>query len=146
MALFTLVAGGAILGVPLRLAVLGPVTIAIAVSVVGCTGLGVVNAAVGLRFRDTAVLSNLLFGVLLLCSGAGIPRTALPGWLAGVGDWLPLSHGIAAARALAAGGGLAAQGGNLAAEALLGPRTARPAPPCCACERSSRGSAARSSP
>lgn len=120
VSVFGLVAGSAVLGLPIRAAALGPSTLTIAVSVFGCTGLGLVNAAVGLRLRDTAVLSNILFGILLLCSGADIPRHALPGWLATTGDWLPLTHGIAAARLVAAGGGIGSAGWDLAAEALLG--------------------------
>ena len=120
VSVFGLVAGSVLLGLPVRAATLGPTTLTIAVSVFGCTGLGLVSAAVGLRLRDSAVLSTILFGILLLCSGADIPRPALPGWLAAAGDWLPLAHGIAAARSVAAGGGIGGVAGDLAAEALLG--------------------------
>lgn len=120
VSVFGLVAGSALLGLPVRAATLGPVTLTIVVSVFGCTGLGLVAAAVGLRLRDTAALPNILFGILLLCSGADIPRHALPGWLAGIGDWLPLTHGIAAARSVVEGGSIAGAGRDLAAEALLG--------------------------
>jgi ABC-2 type transport system permease protein len=56
-----------------------------------------------MRVRETAVLSNLLFGVLLIFCGVNVPLTAMPAWMAGVAHWLPMTHGIGAARQLAAG-------------------------------------------
>jgi ABC-2 type transport system permease protein len=97
-----------------------PVALAIAAAAFGCTGLGLINAAIGLRLRDTAVLSNILFGLLLLLCGADVPLHALPGPLARIGGWLPLTHGLAAARSLAGGAGLAAAGPALLTEVLLG--------------------------
>lgn len=120
VALFGLLAGSALMGVPLRAATLGPVTLAMMASVFGCTGLGVINAAIGLRLRDTAVLSNILFGILLLFCGADVPLDRLPHWMGQAGNWLPLTHGIAAARTLAAGGGLADVSRALTTEVLLG--------------------------
>jgi ABC-2 type transport system permease protein len=120
VSLFGLLAGAAVLGVGLRTGALIPMIVAILVSVFACTGLGLVNAALGLRFRDTAVVSNLLFGLLLLASGANVPRDALPGWLATLGDWLPLTHGIAAARELAAGARLTDVWRPLGTEMMMG--------------------------
>ncbi len=120
VALFGYLAGSALLGVPVRVGTLAPVALAIAAAAFGCTGLGLINAAIGLRLRDTAVLSNILFGLLLLLSGADVPLDALPPGLARISGWLPLTHGLAAARSLAAGGGLADAGPALLAEVLLG--------------------------
>src|SRR6266851_2233110 len=120
VSLFGFVAGSAMLGSEVRIATLGPIMLAISATVFACTGLGLANAALGLRFQDTAVLSNLIFGVLLLFCGANIPSKALPGWMSQVGNWLPLTHGIDAARTLAAGGNLAGVRQLLMTEILLG--------------------------
>ena len=37
--------------------------------------------ALGLRVRETAVLANILFGVLLVFCGANVPLDELPGWM-----------------------------------------------------------------
>jgi ABC-2 type transport system permease protein len=120
VSLFGVLAGSALLGVDVAGRALAPVALAIVVSVVACTGLGLVNAAFGLRLRDTAIVSNVLYGVLLLASGANIPRDLLPGWLHELGSWLPLTHGIEAARRLAGGAGVGEVGGLLVTEVLLG--------------------------
>ena len=120
VAAFSLFAGGLLLGVRfsggewLRLA---PVLL---VTTFSCTGLGLINAALGLRVRETAVLSNVFVGILLIFCGANVALSSLPGWMANVGRCLPLTHGIEAARAVAAGGSLASVRGLLATEALIG--------------------------
>ena len=74
-----------------------------AVCAFSCTGLGLVGAALSLRVRETAVLANVIFGVLLVFCGVNVPLDQLPGWMAAVADYLPLTHGIGAARELADG-------------------------------------------
>lgn len=70
-----------------------------------CTGLGLAMGALALRVRESAVLGNVLFCILLVFSGANVALDDLPGWMAAVGTWLPLTHGIEAARMLADGSG-----------------------------------------
>ena len=53
--------------------------------------------------RETAVLANVIFGILLVFCGVNVPLETLPEWMQSVSPWLPLTHGIAAARALADG-------------------------------------------
>jgi len=77
---------------------LAPLALVILVTAVSCTGLGLLNGAIGLRVRESSVSSNIVFGVLLVVCGVNVPRNELPGWLAAVGSGLPLTHGIAAAR------------------------------------------------
>ncbi len=115
-----LLAGALVLGVRLPLAVWGPLAVAIAVATFSCTGLGLVTAALALRVRETAVLTNVVFGVLLIFGGSNVPLSALPGWMAAVGSWLPLTHGLAAAREVAGGASLTAVWPELLAEAGLG--------------------------
>jgi ABC-2 type transport system permease protein len=53
--------------------------------------------------RETAVLSNIIMGILLIFCGVNVALAALPGWMAAIGSYLPLTHAIEAALALAAG-------------------------------------------
>jgi ABC-2 type transport system permease protein len=120
VAVFSLVVGGAIVGVHIAASAYAPIVLVIAVSAFACTGLGLINAGLGLIARETAVLSNILFGALLILSGANVPLSSLPGWLRVVSDGIPLTHGIAAARKLAAGSSFSSVIGLVAAEALIG--------------------------
>jgi ABC-2 type transport system permease protein len=97
-----------------------PLAAVVAVSAFACTGLGLVTAAVALRVRETAVLANIVFGVLLIFCGTNVASTALPDWMAAVGRWLPLTHGIEAAREVAGGDPLSAVAGLVGREAAVG--------------------------
>jgi len=79
---------------------IGVVTI---VGALSCTGFGLIFAAVGLKVRTAAVVCNIVFGVLLVFTGANVPLDALPAWMRAVAQWLPLSNTIEAARRLADG-------------------------------------------
>jgi ABC-2 type transport system permease protein len=120
VALVALFAGALLLGVRLPLSSLAPLGFVVAVTSFSCAGLGLFTAAIALRVRESAVLSNLGYGVLLIFSGANIPLSSLPGWMATVGGWLPVTHGIAAARQVAAGSGIGGVGDLLLREAGLG--------------------------
>ena len=50
----------------------------IVVAAFSCTGLGLINAAISLRVRENAVLSNVIFGFLLIFTGANVPLSELP--------------------------------------------------------------------
>jgi ABC-2 type transport system permease protein len=120
VALFGLVVGSLILGVRLHPDQYGPLVATLAVSAFACTGLGLVTGALALRVRETAVLPNVIFGILLIFCGVDVQRSALPHWIRDVGAWLPLTHGIAAARlvvARSAGGPVAT---DLLRELFLG--------------------------
>jgi ABC-2 type transport system permease protein len=120
VAAFALFAGGLLLGVHLDGAQwlrLAPVLL---VSTFSCTGLGLINAGLGLRLRETAVLSNVFVGILLVFCGANISVDSLPSWMGHVGRALPLTHGIQAARAVAGGASLHDVRGLVATEALVG--------------------------
>jgi ABC-2 type transport system permease protein len=70
--------------------------------------------------RENAVLSNVIFGFLLIFTGANVPLDALPGWMSTSAQGMPFTHAIEAARKLAAGAGLVDVGGLLGAELLVG--------------------------
>lgn len=116
----TLVVGALVLGVDLPVSSWLPLVGVVAVSSFACTGLGLATAGVALRVRETAVLSNIAFGVLLIFCGVNVPLSALPGPMAAVAGWLPLTHGIAAARRLAAGASWSSVRGLVLAEAGIG--------------------------
>ena len=78
----------------------------IAVASASCTGLGLAMGAVALRVREGAVLGNVLFCLLLVFSGVSVAVDDLPGWMAAVSPWFPLTHASAAAREVANGAAL----------------------------------------
>lgn len=85
-----------------------------------CTGLGFITAGLGLRLRETAVLSNVVIGLLLVFCGADVPLSDLPHAMAEIARVLPLTHAIEAARAVAGGASLSSVGGLLGREVLVG--------------------------
>jgi ABC-2 type transport system permease protein len=70
--------------------------------------------------RDTATLANIVFGILLICTGANVPLDELPGWMSTLAQGLPLTHGIEAARQLADGEAFSTVTGLIGGEALVG--------------------------
>jgi ABC-2 type transport system permease protein len=117
---FAFVVGGLIVGISIPKAAVPELALVILVSACACTGLGLSTAAVGLLARDTATLSNIVFGILLVFTGANVALDDLPGWMSTLAQGLPLTHGIEAARRLADGQPFSDVGGLVAAEALIG--------------------------
>jgi ABC-2 type transport system permease protein len=120
VAAFSLAAGSLILGIHLPASSILPLALVIVVASLACTGLGLINAALALRVRETAVLSNVLFGFLLIFTGANVPLSELPDWMESVAQFIPFTHSIAAARELAAGASLASVADLIGAELLVG--------------------------
>jgi ABC-2 type transport system permease protein len=111
VSMFSLVVGSLILGVSIPAPAWLPLALVVGVAAASCTGLGLANAALGLRVRETAVMSNVLFGLLLVFCGANIAVDA---------QWLPMTHAIEAAREIAAGGTLGSVAGLIGRELALG--------------------------
>jgi ABC-2 type transport system permease protein len=120
VAAFSLLVGGLILGVTFPASAFAPLALVVLVASFSCTGLGLINAGLGLRIRETSVLSNILVGVLLIFCGANVPPSSLPHWMAQISSWIPLTHAIEAARSVAAGGSFAGVEGLLARELGVG--------------------------
>jgi ABC-2 type transport system permease protein len=120
VASFALAAGTVILGIDIPASSIPALGVVIVVAAVSCTGLGLINAALGLRIRENAVLSNAIFGFLLIFTGANIPLSELPGWMRAVSEVIPFTHSIQAARELADGAALSSVGGLVSAELLVG--------------------------
>jgi ABC-2 type transport system permease protein len=72
-----------------------------------CSAFGLAVGALGLRFRDVFMIANPAYFLMLLLCGVNVPLDGLPDWMATIGSGLPLTHGIAAARDVAAGASLA---------------------------------------
>jgi ABC-2 type transport system permease protein len=120
VAAFAFAAGGAILGISVPAGSVPALGLVLFVSACAVTGLGLSSAGIGLLARDTATLSNIIFGLLLVFTGANVALSDLPGWMSTLAQGLPLTHGIEAARRLADGASFSSVGGLVAAEALVG--------------------------
>jgi ABC-2 type transport system permease protein len=120
VAAFSLLVGGLLLHAAPPASSWPALAIVIAIATFSCTGLGLINAALGLRVRETAVLSNIFVGLLLIFCGANVALSSLPTWMAEVGRALPLTHAIEAAREVAAGSSLSGVSGLLEREILIG--------------------------
>ncbi len=103
---FGFLVGWALLEFDPPLSSLPALALCVVVSVASCTALGMVIGSIGLRARDVMFLANLVYFLLLLFCGVNVPLDELPGWMESIGRSLPLTHGIEAAREIAAGGGL----------------------------------------
>ena len=68
----SLVIGAFILGVSLPGSAWAGLAVTFAVAAASCTGLGLINGAIAMVVRSSAVLSNVIFGVLLIFSGANV--------------------------------------------------------------------------
>jgi ABC-2 type transport system permease protein len=82
---------------------IAPLALVVLVSTVSCTAFGMLLGSIGLRGKDFFFAANLAYFLMLLFCGVNVPLSVLPGWMAAVGRCLPLTHGIIAAREIAAG-------------------------------------------
>ncbi|MER5468346.1 MULTISPECIES: ABC transporter permease [unclassified Streptomyces] len=103
---FVLTGGALLLGLSIPLGAVPGLLLALTSAALSGSAFGLVLGALGLRFRDVFIVSNVAAAVLLLVTGANIPRDVLPAWMVIVGDVLPLTHAAAAARAFVTDTGL----------------------------------------
>ena len=120
VAAFSMLVAGVLLGLDIPTSALVPMALVIAASAFSCTGLGLVLAGLGLIVRETAVFLNIVFGFLLVFTGANVPLDVLPGWMSAISQGLPFTHGIDAARRLADGESLAEVSNLIVTELGLG--------------------------
>jgi ABC-2 type transport system permease protein len=92
----------------------------VVVTALSCTAFGMLLGSIGLRAKDFFFAANLAYFLMLLFCGVNIPLDVLPAWMAAIGRCLPLTHGIMAAREVAAGAPLAAVGGLVWTELGIG--------------------------
>ena len=117
---FSLLVSGLLVGIDVPVRTWAPIALVILIAAFSCTGLGLVCAGIGLRVRETSVLNNVLFGLLLIFTGANVPLDQLPGWMEAIAVRVPLTHAIRAAREVADGSSLADVSNLLATEAVIG--------------------------
>ena len=99
--------GVVLLGLDLSHTNLLLLALVILVTTLSTCGLGLLMGCLGLITVNIMFINNTVYFVLLIFSGANVPVSALPGWMQAISQALPLTRGIAAARALIAGAGLA---------------------------------------
>jgi len=117
---WSLVIGSLILGTTIPASAIAPLVLTVVVAVFSSAGCGFVIGSLSLRYRNGLVLANTLSAFLLLCTGANIPRDSLPEVLRVIGDCLPLTHAIHAARDLVAGSSLRDVSALLTTELAIG--------------------------
>ena len=120
VSVWTFAVAALLFGITIRGSALGPLALTIAVTSFSCVGIGLVNASLGLRWRETAVLGNMLLYILLLFAGVSVPLDRLPGWMSTLAQGLPVTHGAHAARAILAGAPFDHVARLIGAEALVG--------------------------
>jgi ABC-2 type transport system permease protein len=120
VSIFGFVVGLLLLDFHLTAASLPALALVVVVTVCSCTAFGMLLGSFGLRARDVFFISNVVYFLMLLFCGVNVPFDTLPGWMQAVGDALPLTHGIEAARSIAGGASLDSVSGLVAKEAAIG--------------------------
>ena len=98
---------------------LGLLAVAVLTVVFSTSGLGLLMGCIGLITRNVMFVNNTVYFLLLLFSGANVPLANLPGWIRGISSFLPLTHGIAAARMIIGGSGGPREVGTLLMQEVL---------------------------
>lgn len=106
----------------LDLSTMNPLVVGLAIvaATISTSGLGLMLGAVSLVTVNAWFFSNTVYFLLLLTSGANIPRADMPAWLVAVGDFMPLTRAIEAARRGVTGAPLGDVAGLLAGELAMG--------------------------
>jgi ABC-2 type transport system permease protein len=112
--------GVLLLGLDLSHTNLPALGLTILVTTFSTSGLGLLMGCLSLITLNVMFINNAVYFALLILSGANIPVDTLPGWLRLLSQGLPLTRGIAAARALIAGASLSDVAPLLLGELLIG--------------------------
>ncbi len=116
---FTYLAGVVLLGFRPPLSSVPALAAIVVVTTISCTAFGMLLGSASLRAKDFFFAANLAYFLMLLLCGVNIPLDDLPGALAAIGRCLPLTHGIAAAREVAAGASLEDVSGLVGTELVI---------------------------
>jgi ABC-2 type transport system permease protein len=101
-----LVWGVLLMGLDLSRTDLPALGITILITTFSTCGLGLLMGCLSLLTANVMFVNNFVYFSLLVFSGANVEISALPGWMQGISNALPLTRGIASARALAGGASL----------------------------------------
>lgn len=78
--------------------------IPIALIVVSSAGWSLIEGGITLAWKRVEMVHEMVLGLITFSSGAFIPLDRLPGWMADIGRFAPISQGIVALRSLLVGG------------------------------------------
>lgn len=95
--------GVLLMGLDLSRTNLPALALAILVTTFSTCGLGLLMGCLSLLTANVMFVNNFVYFSLLIFSGANVEIASLPAWMQFVSNILPLTRGIAASRALAAG-------------------------------------------
>ena len=118
--IFGLGLGVLFLGLDLSQANLLLLMLVILSATISTSGMGLMLGSLSLVTVNVWFFNNVMYFLLLLFSGANIPRGDMPGWMVAIGDFLPLTRSIEAARRVTAGASFSDISGLLAVELLMG--------------------------
>ncbi len=93
---------------------------AILVATISTSSMGLLFGSLSLVTVNVFFFNNVIYFLLLLFSGANIPRDDMPAWMYVIGDYLPLTRTIEACRIIINGGGWADVDQLLASELVVG--------------------------
>lgn len=105
-----LVWGVLLMGLDLSRTDLPALALTVVITTFSTCGLGLLMGCLSLLTANVMFVNNFVYFSLLVFSGANIEISSLPAWMQVVSNVLPLTRGIASARALAGGSSL----GNVA--------------------------------
>lgn len=94
------------LGWRVPLGVAAGLLVVLVVGALSCTAFGLVLGSLGLRLRDVFLIANVASTLLLVVTGVNVPADRLPGWIRSLGEFLPMTHAVRAARDLTGGAGM----------------------------------------
>ncbi|RJP48632.1 MAG: ABC transporter permease [Anaerolineaceae bacterium] len=95
--------GVLLMGLDLSQTNLPALGVTILITTFSTCGLGLLMGCLSLITANVMFVNNFVYFSLLVFSGANVPIASLPAWMQAVSNALPLTRGIASARALAAG-------------------------------------------
>lgn len=98
--------GVLLLGLDLSQTNLPALGLTIVITTLSTCGLGLLMGCMSLLTANVMFVNNTVYFLLLIFSGANVDLNILPGWMQAISNALPLTRGIASARALIAGGNL----------------------------------------
>jgi ABC-2 type transport system permease protein len=115
-----LVWGVLLMGLDLSRTDLPALALTIVITTFSTCGLGLLMGCLSLLTANVMFVNNFVYFSLLVFSGANVEISALPTWMQAISNVLPLTRGIASARALAAGASLGEVAPMLISEVGIG--------------------------
>jgi ABC-2 type transport system permease protein len=116
----TMLLGMFLFGIDLSEANLVLLLLAIIVTTFSTAGMGLALGSLSLVTVNAMFFGNLIYFLLLAFCGVNIPVESLPEWMQVVASLLPITHGLDAARQIAAGAGFSDVSTLLLQEFMIG--------------------------